>query len=156
MRACKYGCMYVCVYVCMYVCMLLLSICTDSLAGNNAVESACKQTKNYIVAPSLWLLTAKSAAHFNNAYSRIKPPVWPESYWASKMCSLHRSGWQYDKLRFISVTFAAAAAAAAAVSLQYNNVLTYVECVLHCQLLGHNSASSFTLSKYEVSYKVLP
>jgi hypothetical protein len=67
------------------------------------------------------------------------------------MFSLHRSGWQYDKCRFILVTFAAAAA----VSLQYNNVLTYVECVLHCQLLGHNSESFFTLSKYEVLYKVL-
>jgi len=68
------------------------------------------------------------------------------------MFSLHRSVWQYDKWRFILVTFAAAstaaaaaAAAAAAVSPQYNNVLTYDECVLHCQLLGHNSASFFIL-----------
>jgi len=67
------------------------------------------------------------------------------------MSSLYRSGWQYDKCRVILVTFAAAA-----VSLQYNNVLTYVECVLHCQLLGHISTSSFTLSKYEASHKVLP
>jgi hypothetical protein len=69
------------------------------------------------------------------------------------MFSLHRSVWQYDKWRFILVTFAASSssAAAAAVLPQYNNVLTYDECVLRCQLLGHNSASFFTLSKYEIS-----
>jgi len=54
-----------------YVCMLILSISTDFLAGHNALESARKQTKSYIVAPNLWLRTAKSAAHFNNAYGEF-------------------------------------------------------------------------------------
>jgi len=55
----------------MYVCMLPLNISRDFLVGHNALESARKQTKNYIVAPSLWLRTAKSAAHFNNAYGEF-------------------------------------------------------------------------------------
>jgi hypothetical protein len=69
MYACIDACTYVCMYVCMHVSMLLLSISTDSLAGHNVLKR--KQTKNYIVAPSLWLRTAKSAAHFNNAYGEF-------------------------------------------------------------------------------------
>ena len=61
MYLCLYVCLYVCmhvqirvcVYVCMYICMLLLHISRDFLACHNDLESARKQTKNYIVAPSL-------------------------------------------------------------------------------------------------------
>ena len=70
-----YVCMYLCIYALidarMYVRMLLLNTSREFLAGHNALDSARKQTKNYIVAPSLWLRTAKSAAHFNNAYGEF-------------------------------------------------------------------------------------